>query len=101
MKILNVTFRRIGLLLCSALLLFACSKKSNNPIQLQLTLSPSATEIDESDEVDFTVTGNGKTIEADIYVDGTKITGSTNRFNKIRPLHNQFKSDYFICFSFF
>lgn len=80
-----------GALLCSALLLFACSKDSDiskkpdpkepEPTEKgQLILEASATDIDEGDEVTFTVTADGKAIDADIYVNDQKISGNKQVF---------------------
>lgn len=71
-----------GLLLLSAFLLFSCSKKNDAPPLQQLVLEVSATDIDEGDEVIFTVTADGKDIDADIYVDDTKISGVKHTFDK-------------------
>jgi hypothetical protein len=88
-------FKYAGVLVCSALLLFACSKDDGpgnkpdpvdpiNPTEdAQLILTASKTELSEGDEVTFSVTANGKDVDADIYVDDTKITGNTHRFDKM------------------
>lgn len=82
-------FKHAGIGLCSLLLLFACSKDDGSgrkpePVDIgQLVLEATATDIDEGDEVTFkTTTADGNTIDADIYIDDTKINGTTHTFDK-------------------
>jgi hypothetical protein len=76
-------------LLCSALLFFACSKDSHGqdddtetpteePKQLVLTLSSQT--VSAGDEVTFSVTADGQIVEADIYIDNQKIAGDKHVF---------------------
>src|SRR5690606_4815025 len=72
-----------GVLLCSILLFFACSKNNGaDPQKDKLVLTASATEIDKGENVMFEVTANGKAIDADIYIDNTKISGTSYAFDK-------------------
>ncbi len=87
MKVLfSPYFKSAGVLLCSALLLFSCSKDdgASNVIQPaesdELKLTVSADDIDVNEEVTFTVTVRGKEVDANIYIDGTKISGNQYRF---------------------
>jgi hypothetical protein len=76
-----------GVSLYSSLLLLACSKDDGpgkqpdhvDPIspteEAQLMLSASKTELNESDEVTFSVTFDRKAIEADIFIDDEKLNG--------------------------
>lgn len=77
--------------LFSFLLLFACSKSEvprEEPVPLeptengQLVLIASATDIDENEEVTFTVMVDGKPIEADVYVNNEKINNNKHVFAK-------------------
>lgn len=77
-----------GMLLCSALLFFSCSKENEpgnepNPTEKsELVLTASATEIDKGENVTFEVIANGKAINADIYIDNTKINGTSHTFEE-------------------
>lgn len=72
-----------GVLLCSTLLFFSCSKNNGaDPQKDKLVLTASATEIDKGENVTFEVTANGKAIEADIYIENTKINGTTHTFEE-------------------
>lgn len=82
MKTFDITFRFAGVLLCTALLLFSCSKKGDKPSARQLVLEASSADIDEGDEVTFTVTAGGETVDADIYVDNSQISGTKHKFTK-------------------
>lgn len=74
----------VGVLLFSMFLLFSCSKedslgKKDNPEEpavgpLQLIITASATDIDEGEEVVFTTQTDGENIDADIFVNSTKIS---------------------------
>lgn len=70
------------LLLCSMLLFFSCEKKEGlspvNPMELVLTAS--ATDIDKGDEVTFKVTVDGEAVDAEIYINNSKISGITHAF---------------------
>lgn len=81
-----------GLLLCSAILLFSCSKDDGggnepDPVdpdptdKTELVLTASATEIDKGDTVTFEITADGKPIEADIYIDDNKIADASHTFD--------------------
>lgn len=67
-----------GLLLCSILLLFACSKRETSDINPEsadkprLVLEVNASDITEGDEVEFIVKVDKTIVPADIYVDGKK-----------------------------
>lgn len=80
--------RLAGMAVCLPLLLFACSKsevpdKEPDPVEkTQLLLEVSSNEITEGDEVSFTVTANGISTVADIYIGGTKINGTKHIFNE-------------------
>lgn len=70
-------------LLCSILLLFSCSKNNGaDPQKDKLVLTASATEIDKGETVTFEIMANGKAIDADIYIDNTKINGTTHTFKE-------------------
>lgn len=77
-----------GMLLCSTLLLFSCSKEEGpgqepDPTEKsELVLTASATEIDTGDEVTFEVIAEGKATDADIYIDNEKISGTSHTFDK-------------------
>lgn len=77
-----------GMLLCSTLLFFSCSKEEGpgqepDPTEKsELVLTASATEIDTGDEVTFEVTSEDKAIDADIYIDNEKISGTSHTFDK-------------------
>jgi len=83
-------FKYAGMLLCSMFLLFSCSKESepdNKPDpdpadQSELVLAASASEIDKGDAVTFEVTADGKTVDADIYIDNAKISGTNHTFEE-------------------
>lgn len=87
-RIMNTRFSYLkyaGMALCSLLLLFACSKDDGpgkEPEKGRLTLEATAVDIDEGDKVTFAVTADGKAIDADIYIDDTKINGTTYAFDK-------------------
>lgn len=83
------TLRYLGMVLCSNILLFACSKKEISKIippepggKTQLLLEVSANDIVEGDEVEFTVMVDKTIVPADIYVDGEKIEGTSHTFAK-------------------
>lgn len=77
-----------AILLCSTLLLLACSKDDvpgNEPEpvnKLQLLLKASANDISEGDEVTFTITADEKVVDADIYIDDEKLIGTSYTFSK-------------------
>lgn len=76
----------IGILLCSMLMLFACSKKDDpgqEPDRVEkaeLVLAASATEITVAQAVTLEVTADGKDIDADIYINNNKIDGTNHTF---------------------
>lgn len=75
-----------SVVLCSMIVLFSCSKDDGadpGPDLVKkaaLVLTTSATEITVAQAVTFEVTADGKAIDADIYVDNTKISGTTHTF---------------------
>lgn len=77
-----------SLLLFAMLMITACSKMSEpednpeplDPIETQLILSASATDIDTGEEVTFKVIAGGKEIDADIFINNQKITGTKHIF---------------------
>lgn len=77
-----------GLLLCSILLLFDCSKRETSDINPEsadkprLVLEVNASDITEGDEVEFIVKVDKTIVPADIYVDGKKIEGTSYTFVK-------------------
>lgn len=81
-----------GVLLCSTLLLFSCSKDDDSSIEsdildpveetTQLILTASSKEIVQGDEITFTVTSNGKEIKADIYIDDIIISDTNYSFDE-------------------
>lgn len=83
---LSSFIRYTGVLLCSMLLLFSCSKDDGadtEPIvKTALVLTASATEIDKGDEVTFEVTAGGEAVVADIYIDKAKISGASHTFEE-------------------
>ncbi|MBB4119839.1 hypothetical protein GGR32_002150 [Mesonia hippocampi] len=89
MKTQFTRYRRYaGMLLCSALLLFSCTKEDGSdqepdPTEKSgLMLTASATEISMGDEVTFEVTLEGEATDADIYVDNEKISGTSYAFDE-------------------
>lgn len=76
-----------GVLLCSMLLLFSCTKEEDGPEpgpeeKSELVLTPSETEIDKGDTVTFEVTVDGKVIDSDIYINNDKISGASHVFEE-------------------
>ncbi|WP_040491707.1 hypothetical protein [Xanthomarina gelatinilytica] len=77
-----------GMLLCSALLFFACCKEKeprNEPDPTEkpeFLLTASAREIDKDDTVTFDVKAEGKVMDADIYIGKTKISGTSHTFEE-------------------
>lgn len=88
MNPLHITFRWVGLLLLSTMLLQSCSKDEGqgnvpDPLPVEpvpLVLTASAMEIDAGEAVTFEVSAEGQSLEADIYVNGSKITGMGHTF---------------------
>lgn len=71
-----------GMVLCGTLLLFSCSKnKVPAPPKGELVLTASATEIDKGELVTFEVTADDIAVDADIYIDNNKISGTNHTFN--------------------
>lgn len=80
--------RLAGAVLCAILLLFACSKSENANIAPEPTEKPrlilevESSEIIEGDEVRFIVKVNATTTNADLYLDGEKLEGTSYIFRK-------------------
>jgi hypothetical protein len=76
----------VGAVLFGVFLLNACSK-SDGPDekiqQQQLVISTSSTDVMVGDEVTFSVTADGKAIDADIYIDNAKISGAKYTFDDV------------------
>lgn len=76
-----------GVLLCSMLLFFSCTKEGGAEPgpeeQSELVLTPSETEIDKGDTVTFEVTAGGEAVDAEIYINGNKISGVSHIFDEV------------------
>lgn len=107
MKVLFSSYLKYaGVLLCSSLLLFSCSKDDDSKIEpdpvdpieetTQLMLSASAIEITEGDEIVFTITANGKAIKADIYIDDIIIDNTSYFFEEPGTFKVVAKKDNYI-----
>jgi hypothetical protein len=74
-------FKFVGLLLCSSFLLFACSETpANVKKKEQLHLQASDSVINEGGKISFKVSANGSPVNANIYIDSSRIDGSTYTF---------------------
>ncbi|HLW06308.1 MAG TPA: hypothetical protein VKY45_01995 [Marinilabiliaceae bacterium] len=91
--------RFVGLLLCSVLLLSSCSKDNTETEideKAQLVLAASSLEIEKGEEVTFAITANGKSVEADIYIEGTKIENTTYIFKEVGEFEVVAKNEGYI-----
>lgn len=78
--------RFVGILVCSIFLLPGCSSdKSETELdeKTQLILTASSVEVKKGDEVTFVTTANGEVIEANIYIEGTKIESANHTFEDV------------------
>lgn len=88
------TLTHTWLLLFTIFLIFGCIKKGiliDNSDDFQLVVVPSAMEVEVGDTVNFDIILLGEIIEADLYIDSTKISGHKYVFEKrgIYTVHAQ------------
>lgn len=80
---IRILCKNIGILFAIILMLFSCGKKDSLvTTPQQLTLHVASTEITAGEEVTFSVMVQGQSIDAAIYIEHKKITGTSYLFDK-------------------